>query len=284
MTGTVFNIQPYSLHDGPGIRTNVFLKGCPLRCVWCSNPESQQSEPQVYFDQSKCIRDKNCNLCGGLCERVLSDGEGKKYADICPSGAIGIYGREMSVDEILDRVESESAFYAHGGGGLTLSGGEPFMQGEFTMRLLIEAKKRRIHTAVETCGFCDTQLLQKAAEYTDYIMYDIKCLDSEKHKRFTGQDNAVILNNLGMLFDEFPGLHKHIRTPVIHGFNDTVDDIREIAIFLHGRSNYSYELLPYHRFGEGKYRMLGRKYAEIPKKLDDKFFERLKQYERRTNE
>ncbi|MGM9936142.1 MAG: glycyl-radical enzyme activating protein [Candidatus Ornithomonoglobus sp.] len=279
MTGTVFNIQPYSLHDGPGIRTNVFLKGCPLRCIWCSNPESQKSEPQLYFDKSKCIKDKNCNLCGGLCERVLATDGDKKYADICPSGAIGIYGREMSVDEILDRVESESAFYTHGDGGMTLSGGEPFMQGDFALALLREAKRRCIHTAVETCGFCDTDILRQAAPYIDYIMYDIKCLDSDKHKRFTGQGNALILKNLGMLFEEFPKLHKHIRTPVVPDFNDTENDIKTISDFLMGHMNYSYELLVYHRFGEGKYKMLGREYAKIPKKLDEELFKKLKTYE-----
>lgn len=279
MTGTIFNIQPYSLHDGPGIRTNVFLKGCPMRCLWCANPESQEVFPQAYFDKSKCISDSGCNLCQGLREKVSLIDDGEKYADLCPSGAISIYGREMSIGEVLNRVESESAFYAHGSGGMTLSGGEPFMQGEFTLELLKEARRRRIHTAVETCGFCDTELLHQAAQYIDYIMYDIKCMDSEKHKRFTGQGNALILKNLEMLFDEFPALHKHIRTPVIPNFNDNENDIKMIADFLQKHTNYSYELLPYHRFGEGKYEMLGRKYAEIPKKLDEELFETLKTYE-----
>lgn len=279
MTGEVFNIQPYSLHDGPGIRTIVFLKGCPLRCIWCSNPESQERAHQVYFDRQKCISEKGCNLCGGLCERAISDADGEKYADKCPTHAISVYGREMSIDEILDRVESESAFYAHGSGGLTLSGGEPFMQSGFTVELLRQAKKRYLHTAVETCGFCDTDTLREAAQYIDYIMYDIKCMDAEKHKKFTGQGNELILKNLDMLFNEFPRLKKHIRTPVIPTFNDTHEDIRAIAEHLKKYSNYRYELLPYHRYGEGKYTLLGRGYADIPKSLDETLFEELKIYE-----
>lgn len=280
MTGRIFNIQPYSLHDGPGIRTIVFLKGCPLRCRWCSNPESQELAPQLYFDSEKCIRDSGCDLCGGLCGRALSAEDGAQYAGLCPSGAIGIYGKEMSVEEILDRVECESAFYAHGEGGLTLSGGEPFMQAEFAGALLKEAKRRRIHTAVETCGFCDTEVLRQAAEYIDSILYDIKCMDGEKHRKFTGQGNALILKNLDMLFRDFPRLHKHIRTPVIPGFNDTAEDIGAIAEFLGRYENFRYELLPYHRFGERKYRMLGRSYADIPKKLDERLFEQLRSYTR----
>lgn len=278
MTGTVFNIQPYSLHDGPGIRTVVFLKGCPLRCPWCSNPESQKREPEVYFDKSKCIAGKGCGLCGGLCENAVKLSNGEAYAQLCPSKAINIYGREMTVEEIIDRVESESIFYGDDG-GITLSGGEPFMQPEFATELLREAKLRRLNTAAETCGCCDTEHLRQAARYIDHILYDIKCIDPHKHKKFTGRDNALILKNIKMLFREFPDLAKLIRTPVIPGFNDSEEDIKAIAEFLKEYKNYRYELLPYHRFGEGKYKMLGRRYADIPKRLDDELFERLKQYE-----
>lgn len=278
MTGTVFNIQPYSLHDGPGIRTVVFLKGCPLRCPWCSNPESQKREPEVYFDKSKCIAGMGCGLCGGLCENTVKLSNGAAYAQLCPSNAINIYGREMTVEEIIDRVESESVFYGDDG-GITLSGGEPFMQPEFATELLREAKHRRINTAVETCGCCDMNDLREAARYLDHILYDIKCTDPHKHKKFTGRDNALILKNIKMLFREFPDVTKLIRTPVIPGFNDSEEDIKAIAEFLKEYKNYRYELLPYHRFGEGKYEMLGRRYADIPQRLNDELFERLKQYE-----
>lgn len=285
MNGIVFNVQPYSLHDGPGIRTIVFLKGCHLRCIWCSNPESQEFYPQVYLDSAKCINKNGCDLCEAVCaEKAVINGCLKhclcnncgKCLETCPSRALNVYGKAMSVEEVLNIVERESTFYSHGSGGITLSGGEPFAQGEFAVELLKEAKKRRIHTAAETCGYCSTEVLQSAAQYLDYIMYDVKCIDKEKHKRFTGRNNLLILNNLEMLFNEFPLLHKHIRTPVIPTFNDNEEDISKITEFLRGRKNYTYELLPYHRFGQGKYALLNRTYPNLPEKLDDVLFEKLK--------
>lgn len=285
MTGTVFNIQNYSLHDGPGIRTVVFLKGCPLRCIWCSNPESQETYPQIYFDESKCIHEKGCSMCSQICSYGAFS-EGKldhakcmncgKCAEICPSKAVSIYGKTMSAEEIIDLVEQDSAFYRHGKGGLTLSGGEPFMQGEFALEILRLAKQRRISTAAETCGCCDTEILRKAANLLGSIMFDVKMLDEQKHIRYTGGSNKIILKNLEMLFEEFPDLHKRIRTPVIPTVNDNESDIAAIRDFLKGRGNYTYELLPYHRFGQGKYKMLGRKYPELPERLDDGLFYRLK--------
>lgn len=293
MRGIVFNIQHYSLHDGPGIRTIVFLKGCPLRCPWCSNPESQEFYPQFYLDDSKCIHKKGCNLCEQVCEEravqqgslnhSLCNGCGK-CLEICPSKALNVYGKDMSAEEILDIVEQENMFYSHGNGGITLSGGEPFAQGEFTVELLKEAKRRYIHTAVETCGYGKTETLGEAAQYLDYIMYDIKCMDSDRHRQFTGRDNRLILDNLEMLFCHFPSLHKHIRTPVIPGFNDREEDIRAVAEFLDGRDNYTYELLPYHRFGQRKYELLGRSYTGASEKLDEQLLAGLKHYCVKRNE
>ncbi|MGN0692530.1 MAG: glycyl-radical enzyme activating protein [Oscillospiraceae bacterium] len=285
MTGTVFNIQSYSLHDGPGIRTIVFLKGCPLQCMWCSNPESQKKAPQIYFDEKKCIRDKGCGLCADACRYGAVSGEGidfkrctdcGKCAEVCPSRAVGIYGEAMTAEAVIERVQRESSFYRHGGGGITLSGGEPFMQGEFSIELLRLAKERRINTAAETCGYCDREILHRAAELLDHIMFDIKILNEEKHIRYTGASNRVILDNLDMLFDEFPKLHKHIRTPVIPTVNDNEEDIGDIIRYLKGRDNCSYELLPYHRFGQEKYKLLGREYPALPERLDEEKFEKLK--------
>ncbi len=285
MTGTVFNIQNYSLHDGPGIRTVVFLKGCPLRCIWCSNPESQETYPQIYFDEAKCIHNKGCDMCSQICSYGAFS-EGKldhtkcincgKCAKICPSKAVSIYGKTMSAEEIVDLVEQDRAFYRHGKGGLTLSGGEPFLQGEFALEILRLAKQHRISTAAETCGCCDTETPREAANLLDFIMFDVKMLDEQKHIRYTGGSNKVILKNLEMLFEEFPALHKRIRTPVIPTVNDNESDIAAIRDFLKGRENYTYELLPYHRVGQGKYKMLGRKYPELPERLDDSLFYRLK--------
>ena len=280
MTGTVFNIQPYSLHDGPGIRTVVFLKGCPMRCKWCANPESQNIYPELWFDREKCISGKGCLFCAKLTDISRFDpaavnGKVKDFESICPCGALGVYGREMTVGEIIDRVETESVFYGDSG-GLTLSGGEPFMQGEFALELLKEAKRRHIHTSAETCGLCSKEVLHRAAEMLDYILFDIKLIDEERHIRNTGCSNRQILENLEMLFAEFPKIHKRIRTPVIPTVNDNEEDIRAIVSYLSGRENYSYELLPYHRFGAGKYRLLDREYAAIPDKLDSELFEKLK--------
>lgn len=285
MTGTVLNIQSYSLHDGSGIRTVVFLKGCPLRCKWCSNPESQETKPQIFFDSKKCIHDKGCDLCSFVCQNNAASGgridfslcrNCKKCAEVCPSKAVGVYGNSMTAEQVVDIAERESAFYRHGGGGLTLSGGEPFMQGEFAVEILREAKRRRINTAAETCGCCDTDILRQAAALLDEVMFDVKFLDEKKHIRYTGGSNRMILRNLEMLFEEFPNLHKHIRTPVIPGVNDNEEDIGAIADFLKGRKNFTYELLPYHRFGERKYTMLGRSCPDLPQRLDEEKLEKLK--------
>lgn len=281
-SGIVFNIQGYSLHDGPGIRTTVFLKGCPLRCIWCSNPESQSAEPQLYFDRSKCIYKKGCRSCGEyFTSDELSSGrpdldKSPQAASVCPSGAINVYGKEMTADEVICRVERDSVFYRSGEGGMTLSGGEPFFQGEFAIELLKEAKKRFIHTAAETCGFCDTDILREAAEYLDYIMYDLKIIDEEKHIKYTGASNRLILKNLKMLFKEFPDIPKLIRTPVIPSVNDNEEDISAVRSFLSGFDGADFELLPYHRFGKSKYEMLGLPYPKLPERLDKDVFARLK--------
>ncbi|MCC8075779.1 MAG: glycyl-radical enzyme activating protein [Clostridiales bacterium] len=277
MKGTIFNIQPYSLHDGPGIRTIVFLKGCPLRCQWCANPESQLPHPQVYLDGQKCIQDKGCGLCDGACPHAaLADGALDHSRctgcgdclDLCPAQALGVYGETVEAEAVLDTVERESVFFAYDNGGLTLSGGEPFYQGEFAVALLRGAKRRRIHTAAETCGHCESAILREAAANLDYVLCDLKTMDEAIHRRFTGQSNRLILDNLELLFREYPALPKHIRTPVIPGVNDNEEAISDILRFLAGRKNCTYELLPYHRYGEGKYALLGRSAPRFPKAVN----------------
>ena len=284
MTGTVFNIQSYSLHDGPGIRTVVFLKGCPLRCGWCANPESQEPYPEVFFDREKCLSSQGCTFCkpiGGIDSFDAAEfnqrakGECAAFESICPCKALSVYGKKMTVKEVIDRVETESAFYGDEG-GMTLSGGEPFMQSEFALELLREARQRHILTAAETCGMVSKDVMREAAGLLDYILYDIKLLDEQRHILHTRCSNRQILENLEMLFEEFPKLHKRIRTPVITTVNDSEEDISAIVSFLRGRENYSYELLPYHRFGVKKYAMLGRSYKGYPEHLDTERFKKLK--------
>lgn len=238
----VFNIQRYSLQDGPGIRTTVFLKGCPLRCRWCCNPESQDSaEPEA------------------------------QSFDAC---------REMTVEEILGEVEADEIFYRHGGGGMTLSGGEPLIHGNFTIRLLGEAQRRYLSTAIETSGAAEEEILLEAAQHLDFIYYDVKSLDSEKHEQWTGVSNERILSNLKALAQEIKKSKNRpnlvVRTPVVPGFNDTKEDILAIKNYLGELGIGRHELLRYHRLGKSKYEKLGREYPMGGASIDDKTWESLR--------
>ncbi|MBW2628850.1 MAG: glycyl-radical enzyme activating protein [Deltaproteobacteria bacterium] len=273
--GLVFNIQKFSLHDGPGIRTIVFLKGCPLACIWCSNPEGQSTAPELIYTSERCIGTEECDRCGVVClERALTeDDEGKMCIDrsicdgccdcavVCPSRALEESGEWVGVDDVVRVVEEDDAFYARSGGGLTVSGGEPLAQGAFVQALLGAARSRGIDTAIETSGLCNWKTMRDVAPLTDRIFFDIKCLDPEKHERVTGVSNRKILQNFQRLRAEFPQVDVVVRTPVIPGVNDSEDDIRAIAEFVNDAGGASaYELLPYHAFGEAKYTKLGKHY------------------------
>ena len=291
--GYVFNIQHYSLHDGPGIRTIVFLKGCPLRCMWCSNPESQLQNPELGYNPNKCIGINNCLRCAEVCiygavkqdhsenDKISIDRQLCKEcmlcADACPSKALEVFGKQTSIEDIIQAVEKDSAFYARSGGGLTFSGGEPLMQAEFITEVLKVARRRRINTTIETSGYADWSQFAKVCQHLNSLIMDIKCIDSEKHKAFTNVSNELILKNFINLCEEFPNLPKLIRTPVIPGFNDTEEDIQAIVDFIKGRTNVHYELLPYHRLGQQKYTYLGKEYSLDGVKLDDEKFNRLKE-------
>lgn len=271
--GFVFNIQRFSVHDGPGIRTIVFLKGCPLRCRWCCNPESQGAQPELAFDPRKCIGKDQCGLCL-KCERKAIETAGAVLhvnrdkctncgicAEECPSGALELIGKQMSVREILDAVEKDTCFYSRSGGGLTLSGGEPLYQPDFAVELLKAAKATGMDTAIETCGHADWGHVAEASGFTGTFMYDIKCIDRNRHKEFTGLYNDRILKNFERLCREFPAIPKIVRTPVIPGFNDDPGEIEAISKFLLPFPNVQHELLPYHAFGEPKYALFGKSYG-----------------------
>lgn len=288
--GYIFNIQHYSVHDGPGIRTIVFLKGCPLRCKWCSNPESQHSQPELAFNSNKCIGLAECARCIKACPQSALEENGKiikinrqscqdcfNCAAVCPSQALNIFGKLMSVSEVMKAVEADSVFYSRSGGGITLSGGEPLLQSDFACELLKEAKRRRINTAIETCGYADWATLEKVGNYLDSILFDIKSFDNKKHMQFTGVSNERILDNFTKLCKAFPKMTKLVRTPIIPGFNDSVDDIKAIVNFIKDIPNVKYELLSYHQLGQPKYQYLGREYPLADLKTDDEKMRELKQ-------
>ena len=271
--GIIFNIQKFSVHDGKGIRTLVFLKGCPLHCAWCSNPESQHPMPQRAFNPMRCLGATACARCVSKCPTgAMSITNGLLTNDFsqctqcftctnaCPSGAQTCYGETKTVDEVLRKVEEDEAFYARSGGGLSLSGGEAMMQPKFVIPLLREARNRYISTAMETCGIAKYEDFAEACKYLNELIYDIKHASSAKHKEFTGMGNETIISNFISITQNFPNLPITVRTPVVPGFNDTWEEIEAIYRLIPHRPNIRYELLDFHRMGEPKYEYLGKKY------------------------
>lgn len=292
-TGIVFSVQKYSVHDGPGIRTLVFLKGCPLRCAWCSNPESQIFQPELAYNRNKCLGVDKCTRCVDHCSSgAITFGEDDKIdldhdlaknelhlAKACPNDAIIVYGEEQTVDKVLKRVEEDEMFYARSGGGMTLSGGEPFAQHDFALSLLREARRRHINTAVETCGAAKWETIEACLPYVNTLMYDIKSMDDDKHKKFTGHSNKAIIENLRKIKEHFPKLKIRVRTPIIPGFNDTEKDVLEIINFISELpgEKCEYEALEYHRLGQPKYDNLGRDFPlDASEKLDGEVFSKIK--------
>lgn len=267
--GIVFNIQKCSIHDGPGIRTLVFLKGCPLKCIWCSNPESQGAGPEIASFPKRCI---GCQACREICPEgaIFQDGPSlridpglcrncQKCAEGCYADSKQVVGRAMTTAEVMAEVLKDRAFYKHSGGGVTFSGGEPLMQPEFLLKLLRECRRFGIDTAMETSAHGSFDLLREAARHLDTIYIDIKHMDPRTHRELTGSSNAMILDNIRRLNGE----HKRfvVRIPIIPGCNDEPAQIERTARFcLELESVAALELLPYHKLGEHKYLNLNKDY------------------------
>ena len=254
-TATIFDIQRSSYVDGPGIRTTVFFKGCNLRCAWCHNPESQKKEVQMLFYANKCT---GCGKCKEKCPNALERCDlCGKCALYCPHDAREICGKEYTVEEVLSEVSKDKAFYENSGGGVTFSGGECMVEIDFLTEILKACKENGIHTAVDTAGHVPYDRFEQILPYTDLFLYDVKCLDNEKHKKFVGVGNELILANLEKLLTS--GTHVWVRVPVIPGVNDTEEDMRRIVLLFDSVGwPDKVELLPYHAMGEHKYTALGR--------------------------
>jgi pyruvate formate lyase activating enzyme len=264
----IFDIQRFAIHDGPGIRTNVFLKGCPLRCWWCQNPEGISSKPQIMYFEYKCL---HCHLCVDLCplqairidkgdvhiiDRELCDGCGK-CSDNCPSNALKLVGREYSVEEVMEEIRKDVTFFDSSGGGVTFTGGEPFFQPLFLKGLLEACKAEGIHTVVETSGFVSREILRKLMQYIDLFYHDIKLFDDESSSLYTGVPSKPILDNMRFLSESKRNMV--IRFPVIPTITDTEENIRGIAGFLSTLRVEEIHLLPFHDVAE-KYARLGMPY------------------------
>jgi pyruvate formate lyase activating enzyme len=275
--GVVFDVQRCSMHDGPGIRTTVFLKGCPLSCLWCHNPESQRFAPELALFTDKCA---HCRACERACPAAAHRFEGGVHtlerdacnqcgrcADACPAGALKRYGETMSAEEVVDIALRDAAYYRETGGGLTISGGEPFAQGAFLIEILELAKARSINTCVETCGQARWADIERARPLTDLFLYDIKARP-EEHKKLTGAESGRILENLGRLMAL--GARVLLRCPVVPGLND---EDAHFAFLASLEKMYptlkGVEILPYHDMGRGKARAIGREYRVTAHAADD---------------
>lgn len=273
-TARIFNIQKYNIHDGPGIRTLIFFKGCPLRCKWCSNPESLKYDYQVMMKYQNCI---NCGACTKVCPmkiHVMVDGEHRVRRDIkcigckacekaCLSKAIRIAGEEWKISDLLQVIKEDMDFYRMSGeGGVTLGGGEVTAQAEAATSLLMACKREGINTAIETSGHANSEKLKKLSEFVDLFLFDIKHMDPVRHKELTGVNNELILSNLKMLLEL--GRNVRVRMPMLENINDSKEEIKAVVKFLEPYKHYKnfkgIDVLPYHKMGVGKYRQLDMEY------------------------
>jgi pyruvate formate lyase activating enzyme len=270
VSGTVFNIQRFAVHDGPGVRTTVFLKGCPLSCQWCHNPESRAARPEVQIVADRCIQ---CGSCLEACEHgaVVRLADGSYSVDplhcarcgacteVCPTNGRRLVGEMRDVDNVIAEVVKDRVFYEESGGGVTFSGGEPLSQREFLVELLSRCRAKSLHTCVDTCGMAPEATLLSVMPLTDLFLYDLKLIDDDRHREFTGVGNRAILSNLESLARR--GADVWVRVPFIPGINDDRDNLDALAGFVSGLDrDYPVFLLPYHLIAQDKYGRLGHDY------------------------
>ncbi|MGI6357442.1 MAG: glycyl-radical enzyme activating protein [Bacillota bacterium] len=264
--GVIFNIQRFSIHDGPGIRTTVFFKGCPLRCAWCHNPESQDYGLSVMHWQDRCV---GCRVCVAACpeQRIAFTPTGQVREGCsgcgacifaCPHGALELVGRIVSASEVTVELLKDEAFYDQSGGGVTFSGGEPLTQPDFLAALLQDAKRYRWHTAVDTSGYAPWSVLEPLLPLVDLWLYDLKLMDDQAHQRLIGVSNQLILDNLRCLVDA--GSKVEVRMPLVPGINDDDENLSQLEAFLRPLAISGLKLLPYHSYGTEKYARLAMPY------------------------
>lgn len=290
--GIIYNIQRLSIHDGPGIRTTVFLKGCPLKCTWCSNPESQSIKKQMLYFDNLCTA---CGLCIPECPmQLISIKNNKSSFDrikctdcgactkVCHTKAREMSGEELSVEGVLKEVKKDSLFYANSDGGVTFCGGEPTMQKEFLLELMKASYDESLHITLDTCGYCTHEDFKEFVPYINLFLFDCKLMDSEMHKKYTGKTNVNILENLKYLLME--NKHLIIRIPLIQGVNDTNENIECLAQFisLYGKNatNYSIDILPYHEYGKNKYKALEMEYTSYQSYTPQELREKVELFEK----
>ncbi|WP_319466365.1 glycyl-radical enzyme activating protein [uncultured Pseudodesulfovibrio sp.] len=266
--GNIYNIQRMSVHDGPGLRTTVFLKGCPLKCLWCSNPESQKTTPQMMYFENLCT---GCGGCTEVCPNdavTIQNGKSVwdiekctdcgKCADVCPSKAREMSGKEMTVEEVMKIVRKDALFYENSGGGVTFGGGEPTSGGQFFLDMAQAARDEGFHVTVDTCGYCPEERFDKTIELADLFLFDCKHMDPEQHKKLTGVDNTIILRNMRAALAS--GKEVHIRMPLMPDMNDSDENIAAMAAFFKEFGRDEIEVMPCHAFGRSKYAALGWEY------------------------